>query len=71
MKSPPRAAPPPNIEFLPLTAAPVGCSFKLLGDVLDEIGLTSAFDLVAAVRVGLGPAIYVTDGGEMLADKGS
>jgi hypothetical protein len=71
MKSPPRAALPSNFEFLPLSASPKGCSFKLLSDVLAENGLTRSIDLVAAIRDGLNPAVYTTEGGEMLADAGS
>jgi hypothetical protein len=71
MKSPPRAAFPPNIEFLPLTAAPAGCGFKLLADVLVDTGLSQSIDLVAALRDGLNPAIYTAGGDDMLADPGA
>jgi hypothetical protein len=71
MKFPPRQANPPNIEFLPLSAAPAGCGFKLITDVLAENGLSNSIDLLAALRDGLNPAVYATEGGEMLGDPGA
>jgi hypothetical protein len=71
MKFPPRPAIPPNIEFLPLSAAPAGCGFKLIADVLAENGLWNSIELLAALRDGLNPAVYATEGGEMLADPGA
>jgi|SRR6516162_3112709 hypothetical protein len=72
MKPRTSANPPPNIEFLPFTAAPKGSAFKLLGDVLNETGLAKSIDLVSAIRNGLDPVVYLTtDGGEMFANPGS
>jgi hypothetical protein len=62
---------PPNLEFLPLSAAPTGCSFKLMADILAENGLLSAIDLLAVLKSGLNPAVYTTEGGEMLGDPGA
>ena len=71
MKFPPRQTNPPNIEFLPLGAAPTGSSFKQIADVLAENGLSSSIDLLIALRDGLNPAVYATESGEMLGDPGA
>jgi hypothetical protein len=71
MKFPPRQANPPNIEFLPLNAAPAGSCFKQIADVLAENELSSSIDLLAALRDGLNPAVYATESGEMLGDPGA